>query len=220
MLSAADKSSQGGGRVKTKAGRPGQRGKRIEERVSYALGHRVRVEVLTLLNEGVYTAEQIASLIGESRQNVHHHLKELLDAGSIEIARIEKRRNADLHYFRAVEMADYDEAAIAALSPAQRQEVAGLIVQHSTAEIMAALAAGKLSNDPKVMLAWRWFNLDHQGREDLAAEQERYWERIQEIDAESANRRADSNEEARSYIVAEWGFERARTAPPPPANTD
>ncbi len=206
--------------MKTKTGRSGQRGKSVDERVSYALGHRVRVEVLTLLNEGVYTADDIATLIGETRQNVHHHLKEMLDANSVEIAKIEKRRNADLHYFRAVEMADYDEAATAALSPDQRQEVAGLIVQHSTAEIMAALAAGKLNDDPKVMLAWRWFNLDRQGREDLAEEQERYWDRIHEIDAESANRRSTSGEEVRSYIVAEWGFERARTAPAPPANAD
>jgi DNA-binding transcriptional ArsR family regulator len=206
--------------VKTKPGEPGRSGKSVEEKVSYALGHRVRVAVLTLLNEGVYTADQIAALIGETRQAVHHHLKKLLEANSVELAKVEKRRNADLFYFRAVEMADYDEAAIASMTPAERQEIAGLIVQHSTAEVMAALGAGKLNNDPKVMLAWRWFNLDRQGREDLAEEQERYWRRIREIDAESVNRRAKSGEEVKSYIVGEWGFERARTAPVPPANTD
>jgi DNA-binding transcriptional ArsR family regulator len=204
-------------RVKTKMGRPGQSGKSIEERVGYALGHRIRVEILTLLNEGVYTADDIASLIGESRQNVHHHLRELLGGRSIEIAKIEKRRNADLHYYRAVEMAHYDEEEIAAMAIEDRQDIAGLIVQHSSAEIMAALAAGKLSNDPKVWLTWRWFNLDAQGRQDLFEEQRRSWERVQEIQAESVNRRAESGEEATSYIVAGWGFERARTAPVSPS---
>jgi DNA-binding transcriptional ArsR family regulator len=206
--------------VKAKTGRPGQRGKRIEERVGYALGHRIRVEVLTILNEGVYTADDIAALIGESRQNVHHHLKELLDARSIEIARIEKKRNADLHYYRAVEMPSYGQEELAAMSPAQRQEIAGLIVQCSTAEVMAALAAGKLSDDPRVALMWRWFNLDGRGRDDLFEEQERFWERVQEIEAESTNRRARSGEDATSYIVGEWGYERARSAPVPPADAD
>ncbi|HEY1853119.1 MAG TPA: winged helix-turn-helix domain-containing protein [Solirubrobacterales bacterium] len=202
----------------TRIGRPGQRGKRIEERVGFAVSHRVRVEVLTLLNEGIYTADAIAALIGESRQNVNYHLKELLDAGSIEIAKIEKKRNTDLHYYRAVEMPSFDRDVLAAMSPAQRQEIAGLIVQCSTAEVMAALAAGKLSDDPRVCLMWRWFNLDDQGREELFEEQERFWERVQDIEAESTNRRARSGEEARSYIVGEWGYERARAAPE--ANAD
>lgn len=207
--------------MKTKTARPGQSGKSVEERVGYALGHRIRVEILTLLNEGVYTADDIASLIGESRQNVHHHLRELLDAASIEIARVEKRRNADLHYYRAVEMPDYREEELEAMTAEQRQATAGLIVQHATAEIMAALAAGKLSNDPQVCLAWRWLNLDEQGRRELGEEQLRWWERAQEIEAEATNRRAESGEDATSYIVAEWGFERARKAPqPPPANAD
>lgn len=207
----------GAEQVDTTIRRAGQGGKRIEERVGYALGHRVRVEILTLLNEGVYTAEDIGAVIGESRQNVHHHLRELLGGGSIEIAKVEKRRNADLHYYRAVEMPSFSEESLAAMTPEERQATAGLIVQHATAEIMAALAAGKLNNDLRVCLAWRWFNLDEQGREDLAEAQLAHWERVQEIEAESTNRRAESGEGATSFIVAEWGFERARSAPVPPS---
>ena len=203
--------------MKIKTGRPGQGGKSVEERVGYALAHRVRVSILTLLNEGVYTADQIAAIIGESRQNVHHHLKELVGAGSIEIAKTEKRRNADLFYYRAVEMPEFSEEALEAMTPEQRQVTVGLAVQHSTAEVMAALAAGKLSNDPQVCIAWRWFNLDEEGRRTLGDEQLRFWRRVQEIEAEATNRRASSGEEAKSYIVAAWGFERARTAPEPPS---
>jgi DNA-binding transcriptional ArsR family regulator len=203
--------------VKTKTGRPGQSGKSVEEKVGYALGHRVRVEILTLLNEGVYTADDIAALVDESRQNIHHHLKELLSGQSIEIARVEKRRNTDLHYYRAVEMPSFSEEVLATMTPEERQATAGIIVQHSTAELMAALAAGKLNNDLQVCLAWRWFNLDEQGRQELSKEQVRLWERFQEIEAASTNRRAESGEEAQSIIAAAWGFERARTAPDPPS---
>jgi hypothetical protein len=68
-----------------------------------------------------------------------------------------------------------------------------------------------------VWLAWRWFNVDTRGREDIAYEQQRSWERYQEIEAESTNRRARSGEEAASIIVGQMGFERERTAPRPPA---
>ncbi len=204
-----------------KFGRSGQSGKGLEERVGYALGHRIRIAILNLLIEGIYTADDIASIIGESRQNVHHHLRELLSGSSIEVAKVEKRRNTELHYYRAVEAPEYDKEAIAAATTEERQALAGLIAQHSSAELMAALAAGKLSNDPQVWLAWRWLNLDAEGRRDLTAEQERFWKRAQELEAEATNRRAKSGEEATSYIVAQWGFERARTAPvPPPAKAD
>lgn len=196
-----------------------QNGKSIEERVSDALAHRIRIEILTLLNEGVYTADDIAELIGESRQNVHHHLRRLFGGGSIEIARIEKRRNTDLHFYRAVEMPSFSEEDIAAMTPEERQATAGLIVQCSTAELMAALRAGKLNNDLQVCLAWRWFNFDEQGRDELADEQHKFWERVREIEAESINRRSNSGDAATSYVVAAWGFERARTAPVPPSAT-
>ncbi len=206
----------------TKLKRPGQAGKTVNERVGFALAHRVRVEILTLLNESVYTADEIAEVIGESRQNVHHHLKELLSGHSIEIAKIEKRRNADLHYYRAVEMPSFSEAEIEAMTKQERQDMAGLIVQHSTAELMAALAAGKLSSDMQICLIWRWINLDSQGRRKLAEEQLKWWDRVREIEAESVNRRAESGERATSYVVGLWGYERARTAPvpSPPAKTD
>ncbi|MFN8215902.1 MAG: winged helix-turn-helix domain-containing protein [Solirubrobacterales bacterium] len=195
-------------------------GKSIEERVGTALGHRIRVEILALLNEGVYTADQLAALIGESRQTVHHHLKVLLRDNSIEIAKVERRRNANLYFYRAIEMPSFDEEELAAMTPEQRQAIAGLIVQHATAEIMAALASGKLSEDPAVVLAWRWFNLDEQGRRDLLAEQERLWHRAGEIEAESTNRRAQSGEESTTIVLAEFGFERARKAPDPPTVSD
>ncbi len=207
--------------MKTKTRRPGQRGKKIEERIAYALGHRVRIAILRrLLSEGPQTADDIAEVIGESRQNVHHHLKELLDGGLIEISKVEKRRNADLHYYCALAQGDFDRDALEAMTPEQRQEIAGLIVQHSSAELMAALATGKLSDDPRVCLMWNWLHLDTKGREALFEEQEQFWARVEEIEAEAINRSAESGEPTSSYIVSQWGFERAAIAPGPSADAD
>ena len=52
------------------------------------------------------------------------------------------------------------------------------------------LWAWEMPNDPRVWLAWNWFNVDAQGRKEIANEQERSWKRMQEIEVESTNRRA------------------------------
>jgi len=198
--------------------RRGQSGKTIEEVVAYAVGHRVRVYVLSILNEGTYTPDEIAEIIGEPTNNVSHHIRELLDGGSIELAKTEQVRNTTRHYYRAIKMPFFSDEEIEAMTPQQRQVTAGLILQCMTAEAMAALWAGKMRSDPQVWLTWRWFNVDAQGRMDIAAEQARSWERVREIEAESTNRRAESSEDAQSIVVASLGFERERTAPrPPPA---
>jgi DNA-binding transcriptional ArsR family regulator len=202
--------------VETTTARAGQRGKSIEEKVSYGLGHRIRVYVLTLLNEGVYSPDEIAQIIGERTNNVSHHIRELLDAGAIELAETKKVRNTVQHYYRAVEMPFYSDAEIAAMTPEQRQEIIGLTIQCMMAETLCAFAAGKMQSDPRLWLAWRWYNVDGQGREDIADEQVRFWKRIQDIEVESTNRRAKSGEEAESVVVASLGFGRERTAPRPP----
>lgn len=198
--------------------RAGQRKKSIEEVVGYALNHRIRVQTLTLLNEGTYTPDQIAKIIGEPLNKVSHHIRELHEGGSIELAEVRKARNADRHFYRAVEMPFYSDEEIWAMPPQQRQVSAGIILQCMFAEAMSAFWAGKIRDDPRAWLAWRWFNVDEEGRQDVADEQQRFWDRMQEIEGESTNRRAESGEEARSIIVGDMGFERERTAPIPPAD--
>jgi DNA-binding transcriptional ArsR family regulator len=138
-----------------KASAPRQSGKSIEERVAFALGHRTRVYVLTLLNEGVYSPEQLAQIIGEPVGNVSHHVKQLLDAGSIELAKTEPVRNTLQHFYRAVEMPFYSDEEIAAMTPEERQATIGLTLQCVMAEIMTAFWSGKMQGDPRLWLSWR-----------------------------------------------------------------
>jgi DNA-binding transcriptional ArsR family regulator len=194
----------------------GQGKRSVEDAVSYAVGHRARIEVLAILNEGVHTPDELARMIGLPLSTVGHHIKELLKDGSIELARTEQVRNTIQHYYRAVEIPFYSDEAIAAMSPERRQATAGVILQAVMAEAMAAFWAGRMVTDPRVWLSWRWFNVDARGREDIADEQARSWARVQEIEAESTARRAESGEEATSIIVTSLGYARSRTAPPQP----
>lgn len=208
--------------MKTTA-RTGQRGKKIEEVLAYAVGHRIRVQTLTILNEGMYSPDEIARIIGEPTNKVSHHVKELLDGGSIELAKTEQVRNTTQHYYRAVQMPYYSDEETAEMTPQQRQVTIGLILQAMVAEAMSAFWAGKMNSDPRIRLSWRWFNLDERGRQEIADEQERSWARFQEIEANSINRCAASGEEPISVVAAQMGFMRERkgpTVPSSPANAD
>lgn len=190
----------------------------IEEAVSYAVAHRIRIEVLCVLNERSYSAQELARVVHQPLSTVTHHVEELLRSGSIEVAETRQVRNITQNFYRAVEIPFLSDEEMEAQSAETRQEIYGLILQASMAEALASFSAGKISADPRVVLAWRWFNVDAQGRRDIADEQAKSWERVTEIEAESTARRAVSEEEPTSIIVTSLGYERSRTSPIPPAH--
>lgn len=182
----------------------------VEEAVSYSVGHRIRIEILCILNEGTHSASELSRLTRQPLTTIGHHIKELVNARSIELARIEKVRNADQHFYRAIELPLVTDEEAKALPPEVKQEYAALILQTITAEGLGALWAGKMNNDPAVRMMWRWFNLDAEGRRELADEQRESWDRIVEIEARATNRRSESGEEPVTLIASTMGFERSR----------
>lgn len=189
----------------------------VEEAVSYAVAHRIRVELLAALNERPYSPKELARIVRQPLSTVTHHIDELIRSKSIEIARTERVRNVHVNFYRAVELPFYSDEEIAAMTEEERQVTIAPALQAIMAEALAAFWAGKMVHDPRLWLSWRWFNVDAQGRQEIADEQARSWERIQEIEARSAARRAQSDEESQSIIVASMGFERTRSTPHPPA---
>ncbi|HZE06043.1 MAG TPA: winged helix-turn-helix domain-containing protein, partial [Solirubrobacteraceae bacterium] len=170
-------------------------------------------EILAHLNEAVYTPEDLRKLIGVPSNTIGYHIKELLEDGSIELARTAQVRNTVQHYYRAVKIPFFSDEEIAAMTLEEKQTLAGLILEASMAEALAAFWAGKMIRDPRVWLTWRWFNVDVQGRNDIADEQAESWARIFKIQAESATRMAESGEKPVSIIVTSLGYERCRNAP-------
>lgn len=197
--------------METKMARRAGRPKGIEEVVQYALGHKIRVHILIVLNDGIYTATQLAEIIGESLNNVSNHLRKMLDDGAVEIAKEERKGNIVQYWYKAVEIPYYSQEAAEGMTHLQRQMIAGAIVQSGSAEVLAALYAGKLA-DPRTVLFWHWYDVDQQGRKDLEAENVRYLERVREIEAESSDRRVESGEDSTSMLVSLSVFERARKA--------
>ena len=192
-----------------------QGGRSIGEAISYAVGHRIRIEVLAALNDSTHSPNELARLVGQPLSKVTHHINALLSSGSIELANTKQVRNTTQHFYRAVEIPFLSDDQVRALPPEARKEITGLILQSTMAEALAAFWAGKMADDPRLWLSWRWFNVDAQGREEIADEQAESWERVQAIEARAAARRAESGEDAVSIIVSYQAYVRSRTSPSP-----
>jgi DNA-binding transcriptional ArsR family regulator len=196
--------------VKLKEAAKKLRKRTIEDSVSYAVAHGIRVDILCYLNEAPRSPSELARLMGFPLSTIEHHIKELLASCSIELARVATVRNTNEHFYRAVEIPIYDGQEMRAMPFEVRQEIYGLILQSSMAEAMAAFRAGKVSNDPHACVVWQWFDLDAEGRKEMAAEDLRSLERRQKIEAESADRCAATGEEPVSVIVSLLAHERCR----------
>jgi DNA-binding transcriptional ArsR family regulator len=189
----------------------GKKKKTIEGSVRFALGHKTRVEVLMALNDGVYTVAELSEILGVPANALGNHLLKMLEDGSIEIAKEERRGNVVTYWYKAVELPVYSQAEAEAMTPQQRQATVGAILQRGSAEVFGALEAGKLA-DPRSILYWHWYNVDAQGREEIEDISLRFLEELREVEVRSTNRRVKSREDATTMLVDLAVFERVRAA--------
>lgn len=183
-----------------------------EEAVSYAVGKRIRIEILSILHERICSPSELSELLRLPLSTVTHHVTELATSGCIEHVTTRKVRNAEQHFYRGIVLPHITDEQAEDLPDEEKQQYAAVVLQAIIAESMSALWEGKLvsTSDRKVSMLWNWLQLDARGREELAAELNESWDRITEIEANSANRRAESDEEPRTVIVTTLGFERGR----------
>ena len=131
-----------------------------------------------------------------------------------------RRRNMRQHYYRAVRTPFFSEREAETMTWQERQVSAGLILQGLVAELMAALWAGEMFDDPRDWVTWEPLQLDGEGRQELFEEQKESWERLKSIKARAAERVAESGEATKPYVMSVLGFERAFKAPKPSHSVD
>jgi DNA-binding transcriptional ArsR family regulator len=186
----------------------------IEEAVAYAVGHRIRIEALSILNEGTASPNEIAKLIDEGVSKVGHHIKELAESGCIELVGTAQRRGATEHFYRAVERPFISDEEARELPPEAKREFAALILQAIMAEGLSALGNAKMDDDDDIWLSWRSIELDAEGRRELSALQAETYARIEEIEARSTSRLVELGEQGKSTVVVGMAFERSRKGRP------
>jgi DNA-binding transcriptional ArsR family regulator len=205
---------------------PSERKRPFDEALAYALGNRIRLEILAILAEGTHSPSGIAAILDEDVSLIGNHIRELFDCGCIESVGTAKARNAVEHFYRAVRLPYISDEAYRAMPQDARREVIGVILQAILTELMASFRAEKMETDEDLWLAWDSMNLDAKGRRELADVLAANYERVLEVKANSANRLAEGEEDGAMTIVALLGFERSRSdqperaSPAPPAPGD
>jgi hypothetical protein len=203
----------------------GKRKRVTDEAMVYATAHRIRIEALSMMNDGKTSPNEIAEFLGEKLPAVSHHIRELFDSGCIESAGTLKRRNATEHFYRAVTLPYVSSEEYQAMSPEERREIAALIVQAIMAETLAALRLGKMEGKREPWLTWQGVPVDAEGEQEVAELMQETYERVEDIKARNTNRfaavRAEAQEEGReplsvgkTEIVVLMSYERSRDGRP------
>jgi DNA-binding transcriptional ArsR family regulator len=183
--------------------------KGIEEVVQYALGHRTRIQVLVVLNEGPRTAAEISRIIDVPQKTLQNHLHRMLEDGSIEIEEEGQTGNRTQYRYQSAVRHEYSAEEFERMHPIERQMIVGGILHSGIAEVLAGFHAGRLA-EPGAHVYWDWYNVDDQGRGDADALTHRYLRGLRTIEDESTDRTEASGAETTSMFLKFLFFERPR----------
>jgi len=181
----------------------------VDELIAYVLKHPIRVDALAIFNEREATIVEIARLIGEDEKKVGNHVRALAECGCIERVRIEKRRGAEVHFYRATLRPHIGDEEWEALPLATRHELSALVFQAIVTEALAAFRTGRFDARTTRHLSWRAMQLDEEGWRELSTELNESLDRIEAIATRSEERLSRAERPGFPAIAAAMSFERA-----------
>ncbi|HET6998139.1 MAG TPA: winged helix-turn-helix domain-containing protein [Solirubrobacterales bacterium] len=181
----------------------------IDPRLVKAMGHPVRNDALSILNERVASPNEISKELGESVGHVSYHIKVLKECDCIELVDTAPRRGAMEHYYRATARAFLSDEEWERLPDSIRPGLSASLLRTMINDATEALKSGSLDRRKDRHMSWTPMIVDEQGWGDITKALEQLLERAFEIQAESAERLAKANEEGVPVTVAALGFEAA-----------
>jgi DNA-binding transcriptional ArsR family regulator len=181
----------------------------IDPRLVKAMGHPVRNDALSILNERVASPNEISKELGESVGHVSYHIKVLKECECIELVDTAPRRGAMEHYYRATSRAFLTDDEWARLPESIRPGMSASLLQTVMTDASEALKSGSLDRREDRHLSWTPMIVDEKGWEDITKGLEGLLESVLQVQAESAERLATADEEGVPVTVAMLSFEAA-----------
>jgi DNA-binding transcriptional ArsR family regulator len=163
----------------------------LDERIVKAISHPLRHQLLVLLNERVASPNELANELGERLGSVSYHVRQLLDAGAIELVSTAPRRGAVEHYYRAITRAWFSDEDWLRLPKTTRRNILGQHLDRIAADVVAAADRDGFDH-PQAHVSFSHFELDGEGVSAMSALLSETLERALDIHAESMNRRAQA----------------------------
>jgi DNA-binding transcriptional ArsR family regulator len=181
----------------------------ITQQLAKALAHPLRVRILSSLQKGISSPNQLSQELGEPLGNVSYHVKTLLEYDCVELVKTEPRRGAVEHFYRATERAFFNDADWAKIPASARKGIHGVILQAIGQEATEAMVAGKVDARIDSHVTQSTLLLDEQGWSEIAALLDETLDRANEIAEESASRLAEEKSDPITTSLAMLHFEKA-----------
>jgi DNA-binding transcriptional ArsR family regulator len=179
----------------------------ITQQLAKALAHPLRMRILTALNRGISSPNQLSQELGEPLGNVSYHVKTLLEFDCIELVKTEPRRGAVEHFYRATERAFLSDEDWAKIPASTRKGISGVILESIGEDATRALVAGTIEKHTDTHLSRTPLVLDQQGWDDITALLNDALERAQTIQSEAAGRLSKDKGDSITTTMALLHFE-------------
>lgn len=163
----------------------------ITQQLAKALAHPLRVRILTSLNRGISSPNQLAQELEEPLGNVSYHVKTLLEYDCVELVKTEPRRGAVEHFYRATERAFFSDADWAKIPASARKGIDGVILEAIGQDATAAMLEGTIDSRTDTHISRTPLVLDDAGWKQLSKILSDTLEQAMKIGEESATRLAD-----------------------------
>jgi DNA-binding transcriptional ArsR family regulator len=172
-----------------------QQGPAISQRMARAYGHPVRARALVILASRVASPRQIAEEIGESLGTVSYHVRELRDAGLIELVETDGSSGGVQHFYRAAHLPIVNTEAAVMQGPSERAVSSEVVINLMVSDVAAAVEAGTFDSLPERVLVRFHACVDARGWEELSDLYTKAMYRSIEINEESHERLRDSGDD-------------------------
>jgi DNA-binding transcriptional ArsR family regulator len=139
----------------------------LDSNIVKALSHPLRMRILTRLNEGVASPNEMAKEFEESLPLVSYHVRILRELDCIELVRTTPRRGAIEHHYRALTRPFLDDDDWAQLPPSARKAVSNTVLSKALSDVRNAVAAGTFDDRADRHLSYTSLVLDEQGWRSL-----------------------------------------------------
>src|ERR1700761_5199553 len=185
-----------------------------EATLGATVAHPMRCRCLAILADRVASPAEIARQLGLEVSNVGYHVNALAEAGLIEEVGQRPVRGAVEHFYKAIVRPITSDDEEAELTVAERTSFARTIWSLIAANATTALEAGTLVERADHHLTRLPLRVDEQGWSEVSAAYLELYERVYEIQANSAERLgADPDDPGISILSVLAFFETAEKAP-------
>jgi DNA-binding transcriptional ArsR family regulator len=173
----------------------------LDSNIVKALSHPLRMRILTRLNEGVASPNEMAKEFDESLPLVSYHVRILRELDCIELVRTTPRRGAIEHHYRALTRPFLDEEDWAQLPPSARTAVSNTVLSKALGDVRDAVATGTFDDRTDRHLSFTSLLLDEEGWRGVTERLGEVLDWAIEEQANAAARRQSGEPEVRARLT-------------------